>query len=43
VSVTDADLQNLLNNLGLGGLSQVDLQRTLAAVGVASPTPAPTT
>jgi hypothetical protein len=41
VSVPDADLQNLLNSLGLpdlsGGLSQVDLQRILAALGVTAP------
>jgi len=47
VSISDADLQNVLNNLGLGdlsgGLSQVDLQRILAALGVTSPAPAPTT
>jgi hypothetical protein len=46
VSVADADLQNVLNGLGLGdlsgGLSQVDLQRILAALGVSSPVPVPT-
>lgn len=46
VSIPDADLQNVLNGLGLGdlsgGLSQVDLQRVLAALGVTTPVPAPT-
>ncbi len=46
VSVSDAELQNVLNGLGLGdlsgGLSQVDLQRVLAALGVSSPVPVPT-
>jgi hypothetical protein len=46
VSVPDADLQNLLTTLGLGdlsgGLSQVDLQRILAALGVTTPVPQPT-
>jgi hypothetical protein len=46
VSIADADLQNVLNGLGLGdlsgGLSQVDLQRILAALGVTSPVPPPT-
>jgi hypothetical protein len=46
VSVADADLQNVLNGLGLGdltgGLSQVNLQRILAALGVSSPVPLPT-
>jgi hypothetical protein len=41
VSVADAALQNVLNGLGLGdlsgGLSQVDLQRILAALGVTTP------
>jgi hypothetical protein len=45
VSVTDLDLQNLLNSLGLGdlsgGLSQVDLQRILSALGVTAPAPTP--
>jgi hypothetical protein len=45
VSITDLNLQNLLNSLGLGdltkGLSQLDLQRILAALGVTSPLPAP--
>jgi hypothetical protein len=43
VSIADADLQNLLNGLGLGdlsgGLSQLDLQRILAALGVTAPVP----
>jgi hypothetical protein len=43
VSIADADLQNVLNNLGLGdlsgGLSQIDLQRILAALGVSAPAP----
>jgi hypothetical protein len=46
VSIADADLQNALNGLGLGdlsgGLSQIDLQRILAALGVSSPVPLPT-
>jgi hypothetical protein len=46
VSIPDADLQNVLNGLGLGdlsgGLSQVNLQRILAALGVTSPVPPPT-
>jgi hypothetical protein len=46
VSIADADLQGLLTRLGLGdlsgGLSQVDLQRILAALGVSSPAAAPT-
>jgi hypothetical protein len=46
VSIADVDLQNLLNSLGLGdltrGLSQLDLQRILAALGVSSPVPLPT-
>jgi len=45
VSITDPDLQNVLNGLGLGdlsgGVSQVDLQRILAALGVTSPVPQP--
>lgn len=45
VSIADADLQNVLNGLGLGdlsrGLSQADLQRVLAALGVTSPVPQP--
>jgi hypothetical protein len=43
VSIADPDLQNLLNGLGLGdlsgGLSQLDLQRILAALGVTAPVP----
>jgi hypothetical protein len=43
VSISDADLQNVLNNLGLGdlsgGLSQANLQRILAALGVTAPPP----
>jgi hypothetical protein len=43
VSIADVDLQNVLNGLGLGdlsgGLSQLDLQRILAALGVSSPQP----
>jgi len=46
VSIADADLQNVLNGLGLGdlsgGLSSVNLQRILAALGVTSPVPPPT-
>lgn len=44
VSIPDADLQNVLTSLGLGdlsgGLSQVNLQRILAALGVTTPIPA---
>jgi hypothetical protein len=44
VSIADVDLQNVLNGLGLGdltgGLSQLDLQRILAALGVSAPVPA---
>jgi hypothetical protein len=44
VSIADADLQDLLNRLGLGdlsgGLSQADLNRILAALGVSTPPPA---
>jgi hypothetical protein len=40
-TISDLDLQNLLNSLGIGdltqGLSQVDLQRILAALGITSP------
>ena len=43
VSIPDADLQGLLTSLGIGdltgGLSQVDLQRILAALGVTVPAP----
>jgi hypothetical protein len=43
VSVADVDLQNVLNSLGLGdltgGLSQLDLQRILTALGVSAPVP----
>jgi hypothetical protein len=40
VNITDVDLQNLLNNLGIGdlsgGLSVIDLQRILQALGLGS-------
>jgi hypothetical protein len=40
-SISEADLQSLLNSLGLGdlsqGLSQANLQRILAALGITSP------
>jgi hypothetical protein len=40
-SISDADLQNLLNSLGIGdlsqGLSQANLQRILAALGITPP------
>jgi hypothetical protein len=43
VNLTDEQLQNLLNDLGLGdlsgGLSAIDLQRTLAALGLGSTPP----
>jgi hypothetical protein len=43
VSISDPDLQNLLNQLGLGdlsgGLSDANLQRILAALGVTAPAP----
>ena len=46
VSITDADLQNVLNQLGLadlsGGLSDANLQRILAALGVTAPAPTTT-
>jgi hypothetical protein len=42
-SISDLDLQNLLNSLGIGdltqGLSSVDLQRILAALGITLPLP----
>jgi hypothetical protein len=42
-TISDADLQNLLNSLGIGdlskGLSQVDLQRILSALGLTAPLP----
>jgi hypothetical protein len=44
VSLTDGQLQNLLNELGIGdlsgGLSQLDLQRILAELGLGSTPPA---
>jgi hypothetical protein len=44
VSLTDAQLQNVLTQLGIGdltgGLSQLDLQRVLAALGLGSTPPA---
>ena len=44
VSLTDAQLQSLLTKLGIGdlagGLSQLDLQRILAALRLASTPPA---
>jgi hypothetical protein len=44
VSLTDAQLQSLLSQLGIGdlsgGLSQLDLQRILAALGLGSTPPA---
>jgi hypothetical protein len=44
VSLTDTQLQNLLNELGIGdlagGLSQLDLQRILAELGLGSTPPA---
>jgi hypothetical protein len=44
VSLTDAQLQSLLTRLGIGdlagGLSQLDLQRLLAALGLGSTPPA---
>jgi len=42
VNISDVDLQNLLNNLGIGdlsgGLSVIDLQRILQALGLSSAT-----
>ena len=42
VNISDVDLQNLLNNLGIGdlsgGLSVIDLQRILQALGLGSAT-----
>jgi hypothetical protein len=44
VRLTDAQLQSLLTRLGIGdlagGLSQLDLQRLLAALGLGSTPPA---
>jgi hypothetical protein len=43
VTLSDTQLQNLLNELGIGdlagGLSQVDLQRILARLGLGSSPP----
>jgi hypothetical protein len=44
VTLNDAQLQSLLNELGIGdlagGLSQLDLQRILARLGLGSSPPA---